>query len=595
MDRSQKQLFPLIVACCIAACAEAASVRLAIGAREAYVGAPVTVQIVIEDADRHEPPVFPDIDGADVRRGNRSERSSISITARGRVQRVTYAYSYDLIPRRAGLLIIPAIRVKADGKWFETRPTRLLVKKSESGDLLFVYVVSDRESVYVGEPFDATLDIWLEPFSQGRTRLDENEMWGTVDQRSSTWGPFIEVINERRPRITVRRDRRSDADGNVRSYYVYSLAHRIWPQRAGAFKAGDINIVVKYPVRIESDFFWGNKVSRVRPIAAAAEPSTIIIEPLPEEDQPSSFRGAVGRYSMEITAAPTQVSVGDPITLTMSIRGNGQLDLLQSPQLSESTALTDDFKVPDESLAGVVANGVKKFTQSIRAKRSDVYEIPPIEFSYFDPTDERYMTIVSDSIPIEVAESTRLSVSQIVESGGLKVGPTELTRIDQGLLANYEDIDALLAQRSLVPGRGMLGLVGGPPLIYAVCLVIRRRRDQFDRDTGLARRRSARKSAMNMIHDAAGQSDPRVAASSAATAVARYVADRCDTPAGGVTGSEAIAELRNRGVPAELIGRVESFFSEMERVRYAGADQADANELVARARECVNDLERRKL
>ena len=132
--------------------ASAGDVSISISAYETYVGRPVTIQVTVDNAKDHDPPEFPTPDGAEVVDRGRSEQSFVSITPRGRVDRTSYTYTYDVIPRRAGSLTIPPIVVRADGATTQTSPIRVTVRKSETGDLLFVELKSDRESVYVGEP-----------------------------------------------------------------------------------------------------------------------------------------------------------------------------------------------------------------------------------------------------------------------------------------------------------------------------------------------------------------------------------------------------------------------------------------------------------
>ena len=66
--------------------------------------------------------------------------------------------------------------------------------------------------------------------------------------------------------------------------------------------------------------------------------------PLPEP-RPPSFTGLVGAYSIETAAAPTEVNVGDPITLTIRIRGPEPLENIPAPALHTQQSLVEDFKV----------------------------------------------------------------------------------------------------------------------------------------------------------------------------------------------------------------------------------------------------------
>lgn len=579
--------------------ARAAEVSFSISSHETFVGAPITIEVRIENAETHDPPEFPEVDGADVDGPRVSQQSYTSITSRGTVVRTTYVYTYHVIPRRAGELTIPSIHVIADGEPSQTNPTQVTVKKSDAGDLLFVELVADRQSVYVGEEIDVTLEIWLQPFEVGRVRLDYNDMWRRINVQHSTWGPFQEIVIKSR-NVQVRQSSRRDAEGSAHDYYVFFLRRTLWAERPGAFDTGGLAILVDYPLQIRRNRFslLGPKyqVTESRPVSATLGNSNIIIKPLPLEDKPDIFRGAVGRYTMKVRATPTKASVGDPITITMAIRGNGRLDVLQAPPLVTQEILTADFRVPDEKLAGVVENGVKTFTQSIRAKRDDITEIPPIAFAYFDPTSEHYVTITSDAIPIAIKQSTRMAVSQMAETAGMFEPATTLTLMTEGLMANYDDIDALLATEHVSLGWGAMGMAAGWPVVYALCLLFRRQHDRLQFNTGLARRRGARRNAIAAIGKCdRASNDTNAASGSIASAVTQYIADRCDLPAGGVTRGDAMAQLRRRGMPEDVIGHVDALLAECESAQYAGTEQTTRNDLVGRARHCIDELERHKL
>jgi len=181
--------------------ARAADVGFSISARETYVGLPVHIQVEIKNAQDHEPPEVPAIDGAEVRLSNPAQSSFTSIV-NGRVERsLSVTYTISIIPRKAGTLQIPAIRVKADGESRESSPMTLRVRESSNDGLLYVKIVSERDSVYVGEAIDATLEIWLRPFSDGRVTLDEQAMWRCVDVRNSSGAPLwppLPPVRERR-------------------------------------------------------------------------------------------------------------------------------------------------------------------------------------------------------------------------------------------------------------------------------------------------------------------------------------------------------------------------------------------------------------
>ena len=129
----------------------------------------------------------------------------------------------------------------------------------------------------------------------------------------------------------------------------------------------------------------------------------------------------MGQYRIASEANPRSVKVGDPITLNIGIEGKGPMDLLRAPPLSEQTSLTRDFKVPSEPLPGFVDGTQKVFSTSIRPLREGTSEIPPIEYSYFDPQQETFISIKSEPISITVDAADVLALDSIV--GTKTAGP----------------------------------------------------------------------------------------------------------------------------------------------------------------------------
>jgi hypothetical protein len=47
---------------------------------------------------------------------------------------------------------------------------------------------------------------------------------------------------------------------------------------------------------------------------------------LPEEGRPDNYSGAVGQFVFDVKVKPTEVALGDPITITLQITGEGNVD-----------------------------------------------------------------------------------------------------------------------------------------------------------------------------------------------------------------------------------------------------------------------------
>ena len=587
------------------AAARAGDVALEVATREAYVGEPVQVQIQVINATNHEPPEFPMIPGVRVRPGQVGTNRSGSLGRGGMTWQTTVTYSYSVIPTAPGKIEIPPIPVRVDGRVLKTAATTILVTSSETSELLFVELASDRESVYLGEAIEVGLEIWLYPYRDRNVRdgLSVNDMLSRFDFDNSRWGSFRDTVirlRNRELKWRYRSDTRVDSQGVERAYYVYVISLSFAPTTAGPLDVGQVNVLVSYPTRTGrgNDFFPSMfsryQVTRARTVQASLGEPDIVVKPLPTEGQPAHFNGAVGRYAFAAEASPRQVRVREPIEVTLTIAGQGVLERVPPPPLARLAELARDFKVPDEILGGIVEGGRKRFTVKLGARSAAVSAIPAIPFCFFDPQAERYVTRWSEPIPLEVTASQQLAVSQFTETGQADhTGATRLTETAVGLRANYVDMDEVLTQQSFEPGWGSTVLLVCTPMAYLFCVAARRHRDRLAHDRGYVRRRRARARAVAALREAGRREDPTRAAGGAASAVIGYISDRDNAPP-GLTRAEAIERLGRHAVGQERLRSTQRLLERCESLQYARADSETTCELLSEAGRCIEELERER-
>lgn len=465
----------------LSAIAEAANVETHISTRETYVGVPIILQISLSDVSEYEPPTPPSIDGCDIQSaGPPSHSTRLEIINGRRHESRSVILQYLITPRREGTFTIPVMSLPVDGKTVETETQRFVATRSETGDLLFVAIEGSQDKVYVGQPIDLTLKIWIKPFRDpeiGHT-LSEGDMWNLLAD-STSWGGFetkMQELAQNRQRPGGREVLRQDATGHDRSYYLYEVDATIYPKRAGKIDASDVQVVVNYPTEIgqsrsrmggifDDDLFGNSPLSQMmrddffgstlgrrlaitasRPVVGQASVDATDVLPVPGEGRPSDYRGAVGRYQIVTQATPTSVDAGDPITLNIGIFGSGAMELLQAPPLAELPQLTADFRVADEPLAGFVQDDSKVFSTTIRPRQAGTTEIPAIRFSFFDPTTEAFETVTSQPIPITVHEADMLAMDSIIgPAHGTTSKLPRSSRAHSPDFTNYNGADVLLS------------------------------------------------------------------------------------------------------------------------------------------------------
>lgn len=581
-----------------------ADVAVEVSPREIYFGESFTLAVQITNARHQTEPILPSMPGASVSPAGTQTTRSFGF---GRAKS-TVLYQYRVTPFAPGTFTVPAFIVTADGEKFSYSGAEVLVQSSEASELLFLELSAPKRSVYVGQRVEVTLHLWVRVYRDKRLgiTLSEADMWELIRRTDNRWGGFADSLTEmvrqrQRPRGTERLA--TTPEGTRASYYVYSIKREFQPGRPGKLDVGDIRVAMKYPRELSRErnrgfglLFGGPQltISRARTVSAVVKSTPVDILPLPTEGQPTTFSGAVGRCTLEVSAKPTEVGVGDPITLTLTLGSQADLESLQPPPLGRVRALTDAFKIPDEPLAGVVDGNVKRFTQTVRARNGQVTEIPPIPLTFFLPETGTYETVYSDPIPLVVSEVARLRPGAIVDSGTPAHAMTQLTETKGGILANYADLDVVrdVSMFTLAElGQSWAArAVAAPPTLFGVCWIIDRRRVRRQSDTARLRRRSARKNALTALGRAGGHAT----ASDVTSAVSAYVADRCNLPTAGLTGGDVVSRLTERQIPDSTIELVDRFFQQAEAAQYAGSDQQTSRGLMDQARQCISLLERER-
>lgn len=166
------------------------------------------------------------------------------------------------------------------------------------------------------------------------------------------------------------------------------------------------------------------------PQKAISEPISVNVLPFPSEGRPSGFSGAIGeKYSLSTSVNRARFRVGDPVSLQLEISGVGNLDAVGLPEIS-SRLPPEKFDVTDEAIGGVVSGDKKQFTVPFRVKDESVDQIPPIRFSWFDPSAEQYVTVESKSISLDVSEGKFITSDDVVRPDASVTSKNDLMNAD---------------------------------------------------------------------------------------------------------------------------------------------------------------------
>jgi hypothetical protein len=226
------------------------------------------------------------------------------------------------------------------------------------------------------------------------------------------------------------------------------------PLREGEFELAPATLDATEVTRWQRDFFGTRRPAETRRIFAQGEAHKLLVKAPPDLDRPPSFAGAVGRgFSLEVTADRSVVQLGDPITLTLTIRGDGNLANVALPRLEGEHGFSPaQFRLPEGDVSGEVVGDAKTFKLPVRVLDDAVREVPALRYSWFDPELGRYETSESRPIALSVRPAQMISASDVVSST-----PKSATSPVRNVTGD-EDAGAGREEESVI--RGSLSLTG---------------------------------------------------------------------------------------------------------------------------------------
>ncbi|PIP37919.1 MAG: hypothetical protein COX19_15365 [Desulfobacterales bacterium CG23_combo_of_CG06-09_8_20_14_all_51_8] len=583
-----------------------------------YVGDPFPFLIQVSGSDQPEPPDLSCLNEFFVQYQGGSQNNSSSITIiNGKMTKSVsrgYVFSYQLTPKQTGTLTIPAIPVQADGQTLRTRPISINVLEPEKTDDIKLQLFLSRDQCYAGEPVTFTLTWYL--------RADVRSFNFIIPLLDKTdWFYFIDPDIDQKPDKKYYRIPLSDGEviaeegkeslgGTV--YSTISFSKILIPKKSGDLTIDPATVACEILAGYRSsqrrnpfgdDFFSGGfddnffrtRQGVFKKVVVPSNALRLTINEVPGIGKPANFAGHVGEYQISADAAPTDVNVGDPITLTVTLSGPDYLDHVTLPPLTNQADLTRDFKIPQEQAAGETRGKTKVFTQTIRALRPDVTQIPAIELPYFDTSSGRYNIARTKPIPVTVKE-TRIITALDAEGRILPVeNSSEVETWTQGIAYNYEDLSVIQNQGtgfSLLRSPVWMASVSLPPGLYLLLLLTTTiiRRKQADPLAALAKKAYA--GLRKDLKKAATAESESAKTDRIFDALRHYLGARLRMSAQAIVFSDVCNMLSKQGAPAELLKSLKSIFEACEAGRYSGATGYAASALSEKTLEVAQKLEK---
>jgi hypothetical protein len=552
------------------------------------LGENVTLSLKFDGIQPSDTPAIPDIAGLQFQYIGPSS----SFTFINGQTSSSITYNYTVTAQHDGQFTIPALRADIGGQSFASLPLTLTVSKVaapsaadlDTGDqVAFMKFIFPKNKIYVGEAVLGRLELYLR---------DDVQNFGNFQLTASPTDGFSAGKNAEPPN-----QRRRVQIGN-HSYVVIPIAVPLTAIQPGQLTLGPFtaSAVVVTPSQNQGGdpFFRMFNQGEQKQVTLATAPVTVESLPVPEQNKPANFTGAVGDFMLTASAGPTTLTVGDPITVRVQISGSGALDAVTLP----TQDAWNNFKTypPTSKLETTDQfgfQGTKTFEQIVSPLNSDVQELPPFTFSFFNPNDGQYHTLTQPATPLTVHSA---GASALPTIAGNKNSSTDNSAPPQDILPIKENLGALETKTvPLIARPEFLALQSLPVLAFLAAFIWRKRTDNLANNPRLRRQRAVAQLVSIGLDDLkkfAAENKPDEFFAMLFRLLQEQLGERLDCPATAITENVVEENSILRGANEATRNGLRELFQLCNQARYAPVrGTAELNSVAAQFEKAVRELQ----
>jgi len=520
-------------------------------------GAQATLRLRFQDCVPQTIPDIPAVNGLQIRYISQGRETTIVNSS---VQSAV-VLSYSVQPSQPGTYSIPSVRTLVDGQALVSRPVTLQVAptdpQSPQAQPLFLTLEFPKDAFYVGEATTATVSLFSRYASQRLLRLPSLSVDGAIV------GTNVPVAA---PQTVTTNNA------------VYRFER--WQVPVTFVKTGNLRVSaencevgVQFRGQRSRDPFGFPSLFgdiETRRFTVSSQPVAVQVRPLPSENVPPEFTGAIGRFSLNAAISSTNVAAGDPLTLTVRLSGLGNLESLRWSAPSNWAGLrlyepTSTLEVSD----ALGHSGAKTIEQVVIPDSTAVRAVPPIRFAFFDPVRDSYQTLGHPGFALKVlaaaTPTAQPTIARAADSDGNQRA-TDIVHIKSrpGHLA--------VTGPPWITRPGFLALGTLPLLAWLISLLWHQRVQRLASDPRHARNREVARrlnAGIATLRSQTKTGQVQEFHSGLFRLLQEVLGERLGLPAASITGGIVEQGLRDAQVPTDLTANLEQLFAQCDQARYA--------------------------
>lgn len=580
-------IYSSLLLLCFASVAHAAlSVQTRFSQPRVALGNPVQYIVEITASDSSEQPKLkpitslpiPNQNGLKLRNGRNTSSSQTNIVNGKAEYRITQTAIIDIVPPSTGTFTIPAYPIKIDGQTLTAQAATLQVVDNPAdaaptiAELAFLELNAP-DTLYLGQSASLRLNLYV---------ADEAQLSGIGNFESQANGfSMIRDPNEYSESQILR-------DG--RKYRVLT-----WEMEATALTSGPQSL--DFQLNVSARVRGNSRSSNRSPFGRSLfddffEPAQrfplygqhiIEVLPLPTENRPAGFDGAIGTFSMEVFTDLQETQTGEPIMYSIRLAGVGNFERIQAPELTDSP----DWKIYSPQAVMEESNGsasttTKRFDYVMTPMRAGQLKTPAIQFSYYDPKSATYVTLKSPPIPITVKPSDRPFMPPVTvanntdqqETGGTALLSRSLTREEALMTLDYQaQKKALPDQTHPFQSKAFLALQGVLLFLLSTTAILLRRHVRFNEDPKRVLAQAARKASKKAHKEALSATSVTEYYESALSAVRHAATARTEEDQSNATFNQLRGLIKDPEKNQPAIDALEQLCRGADALHFSGKQQ----------------------
>ncbi len=533
---------------------------------------------------------------------NRSMQSSYQMINGHTSSSSSITYTYIVCASKNGTYTISPAHIVVDGKTISSNSLTIKVSGSAqsnsgssrqhrneeeeirdagsqiSGSDLFIKVSANKKRVHEQEPILLTYKVY--------TLVGLTSLRGDMPDLKSFYTQEVDLPQQKSFSVETL---------NGRTYKTTTWSQYVmFPQTTGKLEIPSITfegIVVQQNRNIdpfEAFFNGGSGYVEVKK-KIQAPGIEIQVDPLPE--RPANFSGGVGKFNVSAQLDKTETKANDPISMRIIVSGTGNLKLIKQPVVN----LPKDFdkyepKVTDKSK--LTTNGIEGsmvYDLLIVPRHQGKYEIPPVEFTYFDTAENAYKTVKSESFTLDVAKGSGAGAVNDFSGQDLQELNKDIRYIKTGSTNQHSLNDFFFGSSAYWISLCLLAVV------FVSLFVIFRQRAIDNANVTKARGKKANKVATKRLKKASrlmADNKPGEFYDEVLRALWGYVGDKMNIPVEQLSHDNISMRLAERNVDETVISQFIGALDECEFERYAPGDpKGNMNKVYEKAMTAIEKIE----